>query len=71
MIDKLKLLQNGTALCEEASPMSKEEYIPCLISAIALVDNGDSQPYLMCFGCANHNEKNRGAKIIARKEVIK
>ncbi len=71
MIDatKLALLEKGLALCEEASSLSKETFIPCLIPAVAIVDNGDSQPYFMCFGCANHNERNRGAKILVRKEV--
>ena len=70
IIDPIKLtqLQRGIGLCEEASTLSKEDFIPCLRPAIAIVDNGDSHPYFMCLNCATHNERNRGAKILVRKE---
>lgn len=69
-IDAAKiLLEKGIALCEEASPLSKDIFIPCLMPAVAIVDNGDSKSYFMCFGCADHNERNRGAKILVRKKM--
>jgi len=68
--DLLARLRNENQSCEEASPRSKETFIPCGAPAVALVDNGDSRPYFMCFGCADHNEKNRGAKILGTKDAM-
>ena len=48
-------------LCQEASPLSKGEYISCLRPAVCIVDNGDAHPYWMCEECADHNVKNRQA----------
>lgn len=48
---------------------SRERYIPCGQPAVALVKNRDPNPYFMCMGCADHNVRNRGAKIIALKPV--
>jgi len=47
--------------CQEASPLSREEFIPCGRPAVCIVDNGDEHPYRMCFGCADHNVRHRGA----------
>jgi hypothetical protein len=46
--------------CQEASSLSREEYIQCGKPAVCIVDNGDSQPYWMCEECADHNVRNRG-----------
>lgn len=67
---KLAQLRNEPQKCEEASPFSKGTYVPCGKFATALVDNGDSRLYFMCFGCANHNETNRGAKILGTNNVV-
>ena len=64
----LAKLRNEYQECEEASPLSKETYIPCGKFATVLVDNRDPRPYFMCFRCADHNEKNRGAKILGRRQ---
>jgi hypothetical protein len=47
--------------CQEASHLSREEYIPCGAPAVAVVDSGDAHPYFMCGPCAEHNVRNRGA----------
>ena len=47
--------------CQEASPISKGEYVPCGRIAEYIVDSGDEHPYWMCPSCAVHNVKNRGA----------
>ena len=62
--DKLK--------CEEASMFSKETYIPCAQQPVVAIiwHNGDRRAYTMCFGCADHNVKNRGGIELARKETI-
>lgn len=57
------------ARCQEASVFSRESYIPCGAPAVAIVDNGDSRPYYMCEGCADHNVRNRGARVVSRKSA--
>ena len=59
--------------CEEASMFSKETYIPCGQPATSIVwHNKDKRAYAMCFGCADHNVKNRrGIELAAKdKELI-
>ena len=51
--------------CEEASMLSVRMYIPCGKPATFLVKNRDPKPYFMCEACADHNVRNRGAKILA------
>jgi hypothetical protein len=46
--------------CQEASPLSRGEYVACGRPAVCIVDNGDTHPYWMCNYCADHNVKNRG-----------
>jgi hypothetical protein len=53
------------AKCQEASPFSKGMYLACSQKATTIVDNGDSRPYYMCAGCADHNIRHRGAKLLA------
>lgn len=55
--------------CEEASPLSRAMYIPCGNPATSIVFNGDPQPYFMCHDCAQHNVLNRGARVLAAKDV--
>ena len=51
--------------CEEASILSKTDYIPCGHQAVALVwHSRDRRVYLMCLGCASHNIQNRGGRLI-------
>lgn len=50
--------------CEEASLLSRQFYIPCNKPARYIVRNRDPQPYRMCEICADHNVRNRGAKIL-------
>lgn len=58
------------ARCEEASPLSKESYVPCLSPADALVRHErDGRDYYMCAPCASHNTRNRGAKLLAHKNA--
>ena len=66
MTDEAKVDFDGKT-CEEASIFSRERYIPCGQPAVALVKNRDPKPYFMCEGCADHNVRNRGATILARK----
>lgn len=58
------------AECQEASPLSYNFKIECGRPAVALIDNGDETPYLMCAGCADHNVRNRGGMILARKREV-
>lgn len=58
----------GLVTCEEASTLSRESYIPCLMPAVALVDNKDRRAYWMCGSCAIHNIENRGARLMAYRE---
>lgn len=47
--------------CEEASPSSREFYIPCNRPAVAALVSGRGEgPYRMCEPCAEHNRSNRG-----------
>lgn len=56
----------GTDRCEEASPLSGFAYIPCDKPAVSIVRwKGRSDPPIrMCFGCADHNVRNRGGEIV-------
>lgn len=47
--------------CQEASSLSRNDYIPCGAPAVCIVDNGDERPYWMCEQCATHNVERRGA----------
>jgi len=58
------MLKASEHCCEEASPLSGSAYIPCNAPAVFMVKNRDPQPYRMCQACADHNVRNRGAKII-------
>mgnify|MGYP001566525523 CR=1 FL=1 len=52
--------------CQEASPLSKENYIPCGAVATAIIwHERDGRAYLMCPSCADHNVRNRGAQLLA------
>lgn len=54
------------ATCEEASPLSHKMYIPCGNPAVAIVyfERHKEGPYNMCFGCADHNVRGRGASYV-------
>jgi len=63
----LKARQGG---CEEASPFSREGYIPCNAPAVRMIswpDRGEG-PYRMCGACADHSVRNRGATDIGPYE---
>lgn len=48
--------------CEEASPSSRDFYIPCNNTAVRnIYHKADKRTYRMCKSCAAHNIKNRGA----------
>jgi len=49
--------------CEECA-MGAPIYIPCNKPATVIVKTRDATPYRMCEHCADHNVRNRGAKII-------
>jgi len=57
--------------CEEASVFSKNSYVPCGKESVALVwHNKEGRIYHMCFGCANHNVRDRDAVLLAGKNII-
>lgn len=46
--------------CQEASVLSRFDYIPCGHPAVAIVyHRRDRRAYLMCHPCADHNVRNR------------
>jgi hypothetical protein len=51
----------GYLTCEEASPQSRETFIPCGQPAVRFVLSERGRVvYAMCAGCASHNVHNRG-----------
>lgn len=55
---ELKAIQGG---CEEASPASRDHYIPCNKPAKKMIySKRDKKTYRMCEACADHSVKNRG-----------
>lgn len=64
MVQALEL-KAGRDRCEEASPLSREKYIPCNAPATQVVDTGGLEgTYRMCDPCASHNINNRGMRYI-------
>ena len=59
----MTLLVAGAGRCEGASIFSAH-YHPCNVPAVFMVDNGDDKAYRMCAPCADHNVRNRGARIV-------
>jgi hypothetical protein len=56
--------------CQEASQFSRETYIPCGASATSIIwHNKDRKAYAMCDMCADHNVKNRGGIVLAKKGI--
>lgn len=52
-------------LCEEASILSREKFIPCCRPVVALVwHERDKRAYMMCLACAGHNVENRGGRLL-------
>lgn len=58
-------MKAGRNLCEEASVISGSFYIPCNRPAASLVKARDPNVYRMCETCADHNVRNRGARLVA------
>jgi hypothetical protein len=55
-------LKAKPGMCEEASPMSHNFYIPCNRPAVRMIGFKSGEgPYRMCEACAYHNVKNRNA----------
>ncbi len=53
------------ARCQEASILSRETYFPCGAPAVAIVyHDREKRGYYMCLPCADHNIRNRDAKLI-------
>lgn len=55
--------------CEEASPASREFYIPCNQKATTIVTFYPERregPYRMCAACTEHNVKRRGAHYLPK-----
>lgn len=48
--------------------MGAPVYVPCGKPAAYVVKNNDPRPYVMCAACADHNVKNRNAKIVQKGE---
>jgi hypothetical protein len=68
----LPVLEDGTipdnAKCQEASMLSRAYYIPCNAPAVAIVyHDKDQRGYYMCTPCTDHNVRNRGGRLIAKK----
>jgi hypothetical protein len=58
------------ATCQEASPLSRETYIPCGATATAIVyHEKDHRGYYMCDPCADHNLRHRGGKLVALSPI--
>jgi hypothetical protein len=58
------------ATCQEASMLSFHSYIPCGAKAVAIVyQRKDGRKYYMCAACTDHNVRNRGGQLIARKSL--
>lgn len=58
------------AKCQEASIYSVGFYIPCGAAAVAVVRHEkDRRSYYMCPPCTDHNVKNRGGKLILRRDA--
>jgi len=60
VMDEAELQKHIKGFCQEASIMSREEYVPCLGPAVAIIRNRDGF-YRMCASCTDHNVRNRGA----------
>lgn len=55
-------LEASPHCCQEASPLSRDAYIPCNAPARRFVfHERDRRVYRMCEACADHNFTNRGA----------
>lgn len=54
--------------CEEASPASRDFYIPCNKPATEVVGwpHRGEGPYRMCGACADHSIRNRSAVLVSR-----
>ena len=65
-----KTVELTNVTCIEASPMSRNFFIPCGRPAAAIVwHNRDGKAYPMCDMCADHNVTNRGGiLLVADKE---
>lgn len=67
MIDLIPIPEGSE--CQEASVFSIHSYVPCGCPAVAIVyHTRDARGYLMCLGCADHNIRNRGAKLVTAKD---
>jgi hypothetical protein len=67
MIDLIPIPEGSE--CQESSIFSTHSYIPCGGDAVAIVySERDSRGYLMCSGCADHNIRNRGGKLVTAKD---
>lgn len=57
-------LRAGPGRCEEASPLSREVYIPCNAPATRRIWSArDRRVYRMCEPCADHAVRNRGMRL--------
>jgi hypothetical protein len=65
-VDSEKPIQDG-ALCQEASFLSIQNYIPCNRTAVAVIRHRGERDYLMCAACADHNLRNRRAQLVRVK----
>lgn len=69
---ELKAVPGG---CEEASILSRGFYIPCNRPAVNIVrwKGRTDRPIRMCFGCSDHNVRNRGGEIVEafKAEVVR
>lgn len=57
--------RSESSYCEEASPMSTKQYIPCAAPATRQVyHKRDDLTLAMCGACADHNVRNRGGEYV-------
>lgn len=53
-------------ICQEASTLSVDRYIPCASQAQTIVYHArDHRGYYMCLPCAIHNLRNRSGKLVS------
>lgn len=67
---KVEMRAPKGARCQEASPLSGKFYIPCGQPATQVVKTNDKHAYTMCQMCADHNVRNRGARVVQADEVV-
>lgn len=70
-MNKPGLINFAGLTCKEASPLSREMYIPCGRAALGIVSHRNHTEIIpMCHGCISHNCTNRGGLLIAGTDEV-